>query len=152
MYTVSRSRPFINIFLTQTFSQGRPVRRSRPFIDLFLTQFLQGRPKGAAGSHRNFTSCPFHNNVAPLRNYLRKGEAIPLPDPNAPQQTGICTLPLFHVGGLHGALQAYTMSGTRIITLNKFDAGVVVRAIEKYRVTGIGTVPTIVWAIIEHPE
>lgn len=44
------------------------------------------------------------------------------------------------------------MSGTRIITLNKFDAGIVIRCIEKYRVSGIGTVPTIVWAIIEHPE
>ncbi|KAI9014223.1 hypothetical protein DFJ74DRAFT_758226 [Hyaloraphidium curvatum] len=103
-------------------------------------------------SHRNFTSCPFHNNVAPLRSYLRRGEPIPTPDPNAPQQIGLVTLPMFHVGGLHGAVQAYTTAGALMITINKFDAGLVVRCIERYRITGIGTVPTIVWAIIEHPE
>ncbi|KAI9027971.1 hypothetical protein DFJ74DRAFT_661336 [Hyaloraphidium curvatum] len=118
---------------------------------IMYTSGTTGRPKGAAASHRNWTNTLTQNILGPLRDFLRRGEGIPVPDPNPPQVTNIISLPLFHVGGFATTLM-YTQSGTRCITLNKFDAGLVIRCIERYRVSGMGSVPTIIWSIVTHPD
>ena len=119
---------------------------------IFYTSGTTGKPKGALGTHRNATNVAVAAAFSPMRNCLRRGEAIPAPDPAAPQKGMLLSVPFFHVTGCMAVLNGALASGTKIVLMRRWDVVRAMGLIERERCTAAGGVPTIAWQIIEHPE
>lgn len=59
----------------------------------------------------------------------------------------LCVLPMFHVFGLAVILYSQLRRGNAVVSMNKFDFEMLLRAVEKYRVTRLWVVPPIILAL-----
>jgi long-chain acyl-CoA synthetase len=118
---------------------------------IFYTSGTTGKPKGALGTHRNATSTVVAATFSPARNFIRRGEMPPMPDPKAPQKVNLLAVPFFHTTGCHAVLCPALFNGIRLVLLRRWDAELAMQMIERERVTSTGGVPTIAWQLIEHP-
>ena len=118
---------------------------------IFYTSGTTGKPKGAVGTHRNSCTIVLAAPYGQARRLLRRGDAIPAPDPNAPQKSNLLAVPLFHVTGCQAVMMTLIAVGGKLVLLHKWDAELAMQLIERERVTGTGGVPTIAWQLLEHP-
>jgi len=118
---------------------------------IFYTSGTTGKPKGALGTHRNATSTVTAAAFSPSRNFIRRGEPPPAPDPKAPQKVNLLAVPFFHTTGCHAVLCPALYNGTRLVLLRRWEPEHAMQLIERERVTSTGGVPTIAWQLIEHP-
>ncbi|MBV9542677.1 MAG: acyl--CoA ligase, partial [Alphaproteobacteria bacterium] len=121
---------------------------------ILYTSGTTGKPKGALGTHRNMTSNIIAAGFSAARNFLRKGEPIPVvANPlDAPQRATLLSVPFFHATGCFAVLGPTVVSGGKIVLMRKFDAEKAMQLIEKEKINGAGGVPTIAWQILEHPN
>jgi len=119
---------------------------------IFYTSGTTAKPKGALGSHRNATTVAVAGPFGMMRNLLRRGDAIPAPDPAAPQKGVLLAVPFFHVTGCMAVLNGALAIGGKIVLLHRWDATRAMELIERERCTSAGGVPTIAWQLIEHPD
>jgi long-chain acyl-CoA synthetase len=118
---------------------------------ILYTSGTTGKPKGALGTHRNSTVSVLLRPFGQARTFLRRGEAVPAPDPNAPQKCSLLVVPLFHTTGCHAALIPSVVAGVKIVLMHKWDPELAMQLIERERVNNAGGVPTIAWQLLEHP-
>lgn len=118
---------------------------------IFYTSGTTGSPKGALATHRNMLSNIMGAAAASARVFLRRGEPIPQPDPNAPQPGALLTVPFFHVTGCFAILSPSLSAGSKLALMRRWDAEEAMRLIERERLTGLTGVPTIAWQLVEHP-
>jgi long-chain acyl-CoA synthetase len=118
---------------------------------ILYTSGTTGNSKGAIQTHRNSTVSLFCAQFAVARNFLRRGEPVPAPDPNV-QRAVLLSVPFFHTTGCHAVLIPALATGTKIVTSRKFDALEALKLIEREKITSAGGVPTIAWQILEHPD
>jgi long-chain acyl-CoA synthetase len=83
--------------------------------------------------------------------FLRKGEAIPEPDPTAMRGT-LISIPFFHATGAFAILVPSALRGDKIVSMYKWDAGEALPIIEAEKITAVGGVPAIAWQLLEHPD
>ncbi|XP_021724352.1 4-coumarate--CoA ligase-like 7 isoform X1 [Chenopodium quinoa] len=62
----------------------------------------------------------------------------------------LCVIPMFHVFGLSVVLYGQLQMGNAVVSMAKFDFELMLKAIEKYRVTKLWIVPPIVLALAKH--
>lgn len=62
---------------------------------IFYTSGTTGKPKGAEGTHRNWTQLIMVSGFQVARQFVRQGEPVPQPDPNAIQRAILISVPLF---------------------------------------------------------
>lgn len=108
--------------------------------DLFLIQFTSGttgRAKGAALSHSTVV------NSAWLRTRLAGVDET---------DVWVNPSPLNHVGGAVSMLPGAIITGGCYVLMNRFDAGEYLRLIKLFGATRIGGVPTMLLAMLEHPD
>jgi long-chain acyl-CoA synthetase len=118
---------------------------------ILYTSGTTGKPKGALGTHRNSCTSVLIRPYSIARSFLRRGEAPPAPDPNAPQKSALLAVPLFHVTGCQAAMLPLMASGGKLVLIHKWDPELAMQLIERERITGAGGVPTIAWQLLEHP-
>jgi long-chain acyl-CoA synthetase len=118
---------------------------------ILYTSGTTGKPKGALGTHRNSTTAVLVRPFGQARTFLRRGEPVPAPDPNAPQKCSLLVVPLFHTTGCHAAMVPSLAAGVKLVFMRKWDPEVAMQLIERERVTNAGGVPTIAWQLLEHP-
>ncbi len=118
---------------------------------ILYTSGTTGKPKGALGTHRNMISNIFASASAGARNFLRRGEAVPVPDPNAPQRATLLSVPFFHATGCFAVMGPSVFAGAKIVLMRKWDAELAMQLIQREKVNSAGGVPTIAWQLIEHP-
>ena len=118
---------------------------------ILYTSGTTGNSKGAIQTHRNSTCAIMAAQFAAARNFLRRGEPIPAPDPNA-QRAMLISIPFFHTTGTHAILCPALATGAKIVMMRRFEPARAMQLIERERVTVAGGVPTIAWQIIEHPD
>lgn len=118
---------------------------------IMYTSGTTGKPKGALATHRAVISNMFNSMTCQARMYLRKGEAVPAPDPNAMRAT-LLSIPFFHATGAFAILVPSALRGDKIVAMYKWDAGEALPIIEAEQITTIGGVPAIAWQLLEHPE
>ncbi len=104
---------------------------------LFYTSGTTGGPKGAMLTHRNLYSNAVHS-LLPPGGLFRDGKWLH-------------AAPMFHLADA-GAIYASTMCGATHCFLASFDPVGVMRAIERYRVTELILVPTMINMVLNHPE
>ncbi len=115
---------------------------------IFYTSGTTGSPKGALGSHRNILACVMAAAYVGERTCLRRGEAVPPPNP----RTMLLVIPLFHVTACHAALMGTIASGGTLVFMHKWDTIKAFELIQREKVNATGGVPTIAWQLLEHPE
>ncbi|CAN5770578.1 AMP-binding protein [soil metagenome] len=116
-----------------------PLPRVEPgdMIQIQFTSGTTGKPKGACLHHRGVINAA---RFTAMRAGVRDG---------APWASA---MPLFHVGGCAGSeIGAFSVGGTFVL-LPAFDAGVMLELIETERVQHIHAVPTMVSAMLDHPD
>ncbi len=119
---------------------------------IFYTSGTTGKPKGALGTHRNSLTTLMAAALTVQRNFLRRGEPLPEPDPNALQRAMLISIPLFHTTGCQVILNGALANGIKLVMMRKWDAEQALGLIERERITTAGGVPTIAWQIVEHPN
>lgn len=118
---------------------------------ILYTSGTTGKPKGAVGTHRNTcTSVPIRPYLQ-ARSFIRRGEPLPVPDPNAPQKSSLLVVPLFHVTGCQASMVPILAIGGKLVLTQKWDPELAMQLIERERITSAGGVPTIAWQLVEHP-
>jgi long-chain acyl-CoA synthetase len=119
---------------------------------ILYTSGTTGKPKGALGTHRNMLCNIFASASVQARNYLRRGEPLPAPDPNAPQKSSLLSVPFFHATGCFAVMSPSLFAGAKIVLMRKWDPEIAMQLIEREKINGCGGVPTIAWQLIEHPN
>ncbi|AED94270.1 AMP-dependent synthetase and ligase family protein [Arabidopsis thaliana] len=104
---------------------------------LLYSSGTTGRSKGVNSSHGNL--------IAHVARYI----AEPF---EQPQQTFICTVPLFHTFGLLNFVLATLALGTTVVILPRFDLGEMMAAVEKYRATTLILVPPVLVTMINKAD
>ena len=110
--------------------------------DLALLQYTggtTGRPKGAMLGHSQLTM-----------NAQQVAAINPFGNPRGEVFMG--ALPFFHVFANTALLNHAVASGGSIAMVPRFDAGQVLKTIEKYKATGFPGVPTMFQALLDHPD
>lgn len=119
---------------------------------IFYTSGTTGLPKGALGTHRN-AGCSLVAGLFSLsRSYVRRGEAPPQVDANAPQKVSLVSIPFFHTTGCNAILLPALVIGQKLVCQRRFDAAKALMLIERERITSIGGVPTVVIQLLQHPD
>jgi long-chain acyl-CoA synthetase len=118
---------------------------------IFYTSGTTGRPKGALATHRAVNCNIFTAGAAGARTFLRKGEAPPAPDPDAPQRSSLLSVPFFHVTGCFAVLNPSIFAGAKLVLMFKWDTIRAFELIQREKIQSAGGVPTIAWQLLEHP-
>jgi long-chain acyl-CoA synthetase len=118
---------------------------------IFYTSGTTGKPKGALGTHRNVCSTLLSRPYGIAAAALRRGEAPPAPDPNV-QKSTLLSVPFFHVTGCMSMLIPSLASGSKMVTMRRWDVVEALKAIEREQINFAGGVPTIPWQLVEHPD
>ena len=118
---------------------------------IFYTSGTTGQAKGAVGTHRNSTTCVVAASFSPQRAFVRRGEPVPRPEDRTTQRASIVGIPFFHVTGCHALLCPALYTGSKIVTMHRWDTERAMALIERERCTQAGGVPTLAWQLIEHP-
>ncbi|NQW08806.1 MAG: long-chain fatty acid--CoA ligase [Alphaproteobacteria bacterium] len=100
------------------------------------TSGTTGRPKGAELTHANLL---FHVLVIPKTSGWGDDEVL------------LCVLPLFHVYGQVCQMVAGLGAGATLVLVPRFDAATVLARIAEEGATRFSGVPTMYWALLNHP-
>ncbi len=153
-----RVRP-MEAFIGPANSWSSLSRKGLPAVDLvadddatiMYTSGTTGRPKGALATHRAIISNILNSITCQMRMLLRRGEAIPEPDPNE-QGATLISIPLFHATGSFAIMIPTVLRGDKIVSMYKWDVDKALPLIPQEKITAVGGVPTIAWQILEHPD
>ena len=104
--------------------------------ELFYTSGTTAYPKGVMLTHRNL--------------YLHAYSRLEV-EHAADKEVGLYTVPLFHVNSW-GSPHMLTLLGGRHVIIKKFDPLAVLQLVQAERVTQLQMVPTMVTAMINHPD
>ena len=118
---------------------------------IFYTSGTTGKPKGALATHRGINSNLLTAAAAGARSFLRRGEAPPAPDPDAPQRAVLLSVPFFHATGCFAVMIPVMYAGSKIVLQRKWDVIRAFELIQREKIQSAGGVPTIAWQLIEHP-
>ena len=122
---------------------------------IFYTSGTTGRPKGALGTHRNICTNVLTIAYTVAAGMMRKGGGE-MPDlaglADAPQESILLSVPLFHVTGCHAMLLGSTSFGGKLVMMHKWDPERALELIERERITTFGGVPAMVWQVLESPD
>lgn len=113
---------------------------------IFYTSGTTGRPKGAAGTHRNVLTNYVNTGFRAARAAVRRGDPIPAPSSTAPRHI-LLPLPLFHVTGFHSTLVPALASGATVHLMYKWDVDEALRLIAEEKVNTLTLVPTLAWQL-----
>ncbi|KAG8874841.1 hypothetical protein FRB97_005621 [Tulasnella sp. 331] len=119
------------------------------YFAIFFTSGTTGLPKGVPITHRGWSSNILNTASMSARDALRRGEPLPVPNPDAPQTGTIVVGPMFHVIGLMTSVGTATQIGNKLILLKKWNKDTAVELMKKEGVAGIGGVPSIVSDLLE---
>ncbi|SHN46606.1 acyl-CoA synthetase [Cryptosporangium aurantiacum] len=102
-----------------------------------------GRPKGIRRALRDVqVSDPEAAGVSRLGGFLLG---------MGPDTVYLCPAPLYHAAGLQWSAGVHELGGT-LVQLPRFDAEELLRVIERYRVTHVQVVPTMLVRLLKLPE
>ncbi len=104
---------------------------------LIFTAGTTGFPKGVPQDHNAYSSYVL-NNVDP-------------PDMEAPPETNVLVMPLYHVAGMQ-ALMASIYGGRTIALMRQFDEKDWFETVQREKATRVMLVPTMLKRIVEHPD
>jgi long-chain acyl-CoA synthetase len=115
-----------------------PVDPGEDVAVLLYTGGTTGAPKGAMLTHRNLVA----NTVQFAEWYAF--------EPGG--ETCVGALPMFHSGGMSGAMNVPLYAGGTILAFRRFNPAAVAGAVTRYRATRLFGVPTMFIALLNDPQ
>ena len=115
-----------------------PIDASEEVAVILYTGGTTGAPKGAMLTHCNIVA-----------NTVQFGEWYAF-EPGA--ETCIGVLPMFHSGGMSGAMNVPLYAGATLLVLSRLRPVSVAQAVERYRTTRLFGVPTMFIAMLNHAD
>ncbi|XWS29018.1 hypothetical protein CRYUN_Cryun25bG0120800 [Craigia yunnanensis] len=106
---------------------------------LLYSSGTTGVSKGVILTHRNFIAAA----LMVTRDQELAGDM---------HRVYLCVLPMFHVFGLAVIVYGQLQKGNALVSMTKFDFGMLLRNVEKYRATHLWVVPPIVLAMAKQSE
>ncbi|XP_057953759.1 probable CoA ligase CCL7 isoform X2 [Malania oleifera] len=106
---------------------------------LLYSSGTTGNSKGVILTHRNFISA----SLMSASDQDFAGEM---------HNVFVCLVPMFHVFGLALILYSQLQRGNAVVSVPKFELEMLLRAVEKYRVTNLWVVPPIILALAKQRE
>jgi len=103
-------------------------------------------------SHRNIIANMWNAACALARAHVRRGEAPPAPDSDAPRKALLIGVPLFHATGCCAVMIPTHFRGDKLVLIRRWDTDAALPLMERERITHCGGVPAIAWQILEHPK
>jgi fatty-acyl-CoA synthase len=135
--TVVLDEAYEEMLATQPATPPPPVEvDERSAAELFYTSGSTGTPKGALLSHRGLYLHAVHSA---LTMGLTGDDVV------------LHTIPLFHVNGWGTPHYVTGLGGVHVL-LPRFDAGEVLRLVERRRVTRLFLVPAMARLVLDHPD
>ncbi|HSI19720.1 MAG TPA: class I adenylate-forming enzyme family protein [Sphingomonas sp.] len=113
---------------------------------IFYTSGTTGRPKGAAGTHRNILTNYVNTGFRAARAAARRGGAVPAAPSTVPRRL-LLPMPFFHVTGFHSTLMPALANGATIHCMYKWDVDRALDIIVRERINGLTLVPTLAWQL-----
>jgi fatty-acyl-CoA synthase len=114
-----------------------PVVTPDAIAQIQFTSGTTGRPKGALLHHRGLVNnARFFADRAGLQ----------------PRTSFLNPMPLFHTAGCVSCTLGPVAKRMELVLMPAFEPGLALGLIESSRVTGMGTVPTMALAMMEHPD
>lgn len=113
---------------------------------IFYTSGTTGRPKGAAGTHRNILTNYVNTGFRAARAAVRRGDPVPAAPSTAPRKL-LLPMPFFHVTGFHSTLMPALANGATLHLMYKWDVGKAIDTIEGERINGLNLVPALAWQL-----
>jgi long-chain acyl-CoA synthetase len=115
-----------------------PIDAREDIAVLLYTGGTTGTPKGAMLTHGNIVA-----NTTQFAEWYAF-------EPGA--ETCIGVLPMFHSGGMSGAMNVPLYAGATLLLLSRFRPASVAHAVERYRATRLFGVPTMFIALLNHED
>ena len=115
---------------------------------IFYTSGTTGRPKGAAGTHRNILTNYVNTGFRAARAAVRRGGEVPGAPSTAPRRM-LMPMPFFHVTGFHSTLMPALANGATIHLMYKWDVAKALELIARERINGLNLVPTLAWQLVD---
>lgn len=105
---------------------------------ILYTSGTTGLPKGAMLTHQNLISA------------LEAAAAASEDEEPKPPDITLVTVPMYHIAGVLAPIG--TIRGNTTVILPRFDPGLFLETVEKEKVTATYLVPTMLRAIMDHPD
>lgn len=109
---------------------------------IFYTSGTTGRPKGAAGTHRNILTNYVNTAFRAARAAVRRGDPVPAV-PSRAHRRLLLPLPLFHVTGFHSTLVPALANGSTLHLMYKWDVAKALDLIGQEKINALNLVPAL---------
>lgn len=106
-------------------------------LSIIYTSGTTGNPKGVAMLH---SAALGHVEVASQQLQITDSDVT------------MAVMPLFHVGGMWYHLFPSFACGSTTLMLSDFEPGTVLRELESKRISNVHLVPTMIGALVDHPD